>query len=433
MIALAAALFGGCATSAPATCDLNSDCDLGQYCGSEGVCKRDCVSASRDCPMGYSCNSIGKCDFGGAGGAGATGTSTSGPGGPGGTTSNGNPTSATDATSATATSTSTGQTGKGQLDVCFSDMECSGALRCRPMTKGAAMRCTPTCSANTDCPAGFRCQDPGDGTNVCLMSDIGRSCTVATQCDFGCLVGPKTCTASCTSGADCPNGWGCMLVGGQNVCVKAEAPCSAADASACIVPAACDESPTMVVGGCTLACNTAADCPQRAAGLAPWTCNGLCKRPSDVFGPLEGGYNPTQYACNAQSQVVNVCNDAQHIDFAQFTIPNPPAVSCSATMTTDGVAGDACVDSCRYQGACPYSFACTAVGGVAGQRIGLCLPAGFGEVGNACTKDGDCAFGYCHANKCSRDCTKDGICPTGSVCNAGGAPTVDGMAFRRCE
>ena len=62
-IALGAVSFGGCAKSAPATCDLNSDCEIGQYCGSDGICARDCVSASRDCPMGYSCNSIGKCDF----------------------------------------------------------------------------------------------------------------------------------------------------------------------------------------------------------------------------------------------------------------------------------------------------------------------------------------------------------------------------------
>jgi hypothetical protein len=438
LVVLGTGLFvgSGCAKNTPFSCALNSDCDGGFYCGKDGQCTRDCVDAAKDCPIGYVCNSIGKCEFG-AGGAGSTGTGTSTAGGPG-TTTTGGPGTTTSTTTTTTTgvtttsTTSTGMGGKGQLDLCFSDVECGPSLVCRQMTKGSSMRCTPACAADSQCPAGFRCQDPGDGVKVCLMSDVGRACTAATQCNFGCLTGPKVCTASCSTGADCPNGWGCMMVAGQSVCVKAEAYCGA-DPNVCVVPAACDSSTTqLIVSSCTLACSSAADCPQRAAPLAPWTCNGTCQRPADVYGPLEGG-QPAEYACNAAQNVVNVCNDGQHIDFTQFTIPNPPAVNCAAQMTTQGVAGDSCVDSCRYQGACPYAFACTAVGGVGGQRIGLCLRAGLGEVGDACTTDAECVFGYCHASKCSRDCTKDGVCPTGSACNAGGAPLVEGLAFRRCE
>jgi hypothetical protein len=223
-----------------------------------------------------------------------------------------------------------------------------------------------------------------------------------------------------------------------NVCVKDEAPCGPGDTSACIAAAACDTSASLVVDGCTSTCNTAADCPQRAAPLAPWTCDagGICRRPADVYGPLPNGSAPAQYACNASSVVVNVCNDAQHIDFTQFTVPAPPAVSCSATTTTAGVSGDACVDSCVYQGGCPYAYACTALGDVSSMRIGLCLPAlGGGEVGATCTTDGDCFFGYCNRSTmlCSRDCTADGVCPTGSTCTAAGGPDVDGLPFRRCQ
>lgn len=219
----------------------------------------------------------------------------------------------------------------------------------------------------------------------------------------------------------------------QRVCVRAEAYCSAQDPSACIVPAACDESPTLIVGGCTLACASASDCPRRAAGLPGWTCDGLCRRPVDVYGPLEGGYTPAQYHCDANGNPVNLCNDAQHIDFDAFTIPPPPPVNCASQQTFDGAPGDACVDSCRYQGGCPHGFACSAVGQVAGQRIGLCLPTGPGEVGAACQTDDQCVFGYCSGGKCSRDCTADGVCPTGSTCVAPGGPTVEGAAFRRCE
>jgi hypothetical protein len=174
--------------------------------------------------------------------------------------------------------------------------------------------------------------------------------------------------------------------------------------------------------------------------MSPWTCDGLCRRPSSgataIYGPLEGGTAPAQWACNGASQVVSVCGDGQHIDFAAFTIPNPPAVNCSSPVTTDGLAGDACVDSCRYPSGCPLGSMCTALGSVGSGRIGLCLPAlGPGAVGAACTKEADCFFGYCNrsAKKCSRDCTKDGLCPTGSSCVAAGGPSVDGLPFRRCE
>jgi len=131
---------------------------------------------------------------------------------------------------------------------------------------------------------------------------------------------------------------------------------------------------------------------------------------------------------------VNLCNDAQHMDFQAFTIPAPPAVNCGSPVTFDGAPGDACVDSCRYQGACAFGFGCTAVGNVGGARIGLCMPVGFGEVGAACASDTQCAFAYCNQGKCSRDCTADGVCPGGSTCTAAGgqAPNVEGVPFRRC-
>jgi hypothetical protein len=268
----------------------------------------------------------------------------------------------------------------------------------------------------------------------CAGDDTGRPCTGASACNFGCI-GSQYCTVACVSGADCPNGYGCMPVGTTRVCVRAEEPCAAGQAQGCIAPSACDESPQMYVGGCTLVCNSAADCPQRAAGLAPWSCDagGICRRPADVHGPVQGGATPAQYVNDCQGQVVNVCNDAQHLDFNAFSIPNPPAASCGATTTTDGLPGDSCVNSCRYQGGCSYGFACVAVGGVGSGRIGLCLPTGGGEVGAGCQFDAQCAFGYCRSGSCSRDCTADGICPGGASCVAGGGPPVDGQPFRRCQ
>jgi hypothetical protein len=202
----------------------------------------------------------------------------------------------------------------------------------------------------------------------------------------------------------------------------------------CIAPAACDQ--TLLVSSCTMACSTPADCPVRAAGFPAWTCNGgLCKRPADVFGPLGGGSTPAQYACDGGGNTINICNDAQHIDFDKFSIPNPPSVNCSAPTTTDGVAGDSCADSCRYQGACPFGFVCTGVGNLGGNRVGLCLPFGSTHTGAACSSNVQCEFGYCSAGACSRDCSGDGLCPTGTTCTAvgGAAPTIEGKPFKRCQ
>ena len=278
-----------------------------------------------------------------------------------------------------------------------------------------------------------------DCAQYCAVIDVGRPCADCSSRNFACT-GPHYCTMQCASGADCPNGYGCMPIGSpaQRVCVKAEAPCSAQDPSACIVSAACDvQSSSLIVSGCTLSCASASDCPRRANGLPSWACQGgLCRRPSDVVGPLEGGA-PAEYACNGLGQPINICNDNQHLNFTTFSFPSPPNVNCASPTTTDGLPGDSCVDSCRYQGGCRAGYACSAVGGLDNERIGLCLPTGNGEVGAACTIDAQCVFGYCsgapNAKKCSRDCTYDGICPTGSTCLTAGGPTVEGSAFKRCQ
>lgn len=128
-----------------------------------------------------------------------------------------------------------------------------------------------------------------------------------------------------------------------------------------------------------------------------------------------------------------MCNDGQHIDFQTFTIPSPPPVNCSSPVTTDGLGGDACVNSCRYAAGCSDGFACVGVGGIAGNRIGLCLPAGGNLTGTACNSDPECEFGYCVNGLCSRDCTADGICTNNTSCVNGPAPTIGGQTFRRCE
>lgn len=415
LLALVGLVQGGCAGIPP--CKFNSDCVEG-YCF-EGRCTKDCVDSALDCPKGYVCNAIAQCEAIGATGAGGSSGSAGA--------------TAVAVTSAGPTTAAGGADG-GLLDRCTGPADCPAPLSCQAMVVGGVSRCTRACGSDGDCMTGTRCIDRGG--KFCLADDVGRSCAAPSACNFGCLTGPKYCTAACATGADCPAGFGCMSVGNPptKVCVRAAGYCAEGDAASCIVPAACDVSPSLIIGGCTLSCSVAADCPQRAAPLAPWTCDGLCKRPPDVVGSLAGGTSPVEYFCDAALNPVALCNDAQHIDFDQFTVPSPPNVNCNASTTTPGSVGDSCVDSCRYRGGCAYGFACVGVGSVGGERIGLCLPVGSAEPGAACTRDRDCAFGYCTANNvCSRDCTEDGVCPGALSCVAVGGPSIEGKVFRRCE
>jgi hypothetical protein len=403
---------GGCAGT-PA-CERNSDCSEG-FCV-DGECRKACVDSALDCPKGYVCNLLSQCEPQGQ----TVGTAAVGPGA---------------ATAGVGASSAASGGGSGQLlDVCSVAAECGSGLACQPMAVGGPSRCTRPCGSDADCMSGTRCIDRGG--KYCIADDVGRACTDPSACNFGCLTGPKYCTAACTTGADCPAGYGCQGVGNPSVrvCVKAAAYCASGDATACIAPSACDLSGNLIVGGCTLACSSASDCPQRAAPLAPWSCDGLCRRPADVVGSLPGGYSPVEYFCDGSGQPVALCNDAQHMNFDQFTVPNPPAVNCNSNQTTLGSPGDACVDSCRYRGGCGHGYACVGAGNVGNSRIGLCLPTGSSEPGVPCTKARDCAFGYCTGNNvCSRDCTEDGVCPSGTTCVAPGGPTVEGKPFRRCE
>jgi hypothetical protein len=443
------AILSSCAGEAP--CEYNSDC-FQSYCDN-GVCKKACVDAELDCPHGYICNQVAQCEapFDGGvvpegGRAPETGAHETGASHPETGTSHDGGIQPHDTGVDVAVPHDSGQdvalkeaeagASKTELDLCSSDAECKTGL-CTAMYVGGQTRCTRGCSSNSDCMTNTRCVTIG-ANQLCVMSDIGRSCTTAASCNFACLTSQQYCTMPCTTGSDCPNGYGCEPVGdpAQNVCVKAEATCSSTDTSSCIASAACDM--TILVSGCTLACNTASDCPQRAAGFAPWTCNGLCVRPPDVYGPLPQGSTPAQYACNGSGTVVNLCNDAQHIDFTAFDIPPPPTVDCSSATTTAGIATDSCVDSCLYQGTCIHGYACVALGSVSNgtARIGLCLPAlGGGEIGASCANDSECFFGYCSATTslCTRDCSADGLCTTGSTCVVDGNIPVEGMPFKRCQ
>jgi len=421
VIASSCALFaiayvGACAGVPP--CERNSDCLQG-YC-QNGECAIDC-KREIDCEPDEFCNALAQCEPVDGSSSQSNGSAQGGAG-QGGSSNGGSASNASGGSGA-------GSGDGGELDLCTSDASCGSSLSCKPMTKGGGKRCARACSSSSECPQGFRCLNDTTG-NFCLEDDTGANCTVADACNFACILGPNFCTVPCASGADCAAGYGCMSVGGQKVCVQTERYCT--DGSACAH--ACDLSPTLVIGGCTSECTNAADCPQRAATLPAWSCStGSCVRPGDVYGSLPGGYEPAEYHCDVNSQPVALCNDGLHIDFDQYVIPNPPSVNCASQEATPGVSGDACLNTCRLGGGCAAGFSCVGIGNIGAERIGLCLPTGGGEPGDACSVHRDCAFGYCADGTCSKDCTDDGVCPNGTACTPGDSPAIEGKSWRRCQ
>ncbi len=439
-------VFSQASCAGPRACERNSDC-VNAYC-EDGECKKDCVVAEVDCPPGWICNTIAKCEpppdggvidpsdggAGAAGSGGATGGS-SGDGGTGGSTggsagvatggtagsggsTGGSAGAATGGTGGTGGTSSTGS----EFDYCGSDTDCSAPLVCRAMSLGGTVtRCTRSCSTTSQCMTGTRCTY---GTGYCAFDDDGMTCNGPGQCVDACS-GLGYCTSLCTSALDCPGGWGCVAAqGGVKACVRLDQLCSASNYSACLSQAHCDDQ-TMLVGGCTIQCTSVNDCPQRASGLPPWYCQqGVCIRPDDVWGAVPKG-DTTQWACEPyNNSIVNLCADA-------LTFDQAPSLNCPVS-TSVPTSGD-CVQSCRYAGGCGHGWACVGLAELGSQRVGVCLRTGFGEVGQGCSNNEDCLFALCAGGTCSRDCTADGVCPSGFACVPGGAPNIEGKAYRICQ
>ncbi len=467
LLGLVSLVLNACAR--PAACQRNSDCHQA-YCH-DGECRKDCIDAKMDCPAGWICDETARCvdpnggdggsggsggdggnggeggsgDDGGDGGSGGDG----GQGGDGGSGGSGGDGGA--GGDGGSGGSGGGTTTKIALDSCSSDDDCTAPAVCKEMYKGGPFRCTFTCTSSNECPSGTRCENV-NGESYCAQSDVGKPCTSDSGCNYACMTDPGYCTSSCTNALDCPNGFGCS--GG--VCVKVAIYCGQGpDGESCGAAAICNDPDVFAdaevwFASCTIPCNSHLDCPQRAQGLAPWTCDGVvCRRPTMtnavenfLIGPLAGG-RPAEWVCSDYGAVIG-CGDGMHMNFNTFAIPpRPTSAWCSATYPDSWISSfpnpndpaDTCMDSCLHRGGCPFGFTCSGVGNIGGSRIGLCLPSGSGDIGSTCFRDSDCGMGYCHIDtgKCTRDCSADGVCPKGFTCtDAGDGTSIEGKTFRRC-
>jgi hypothetical protein len=154
---------------------------------------------------------------------------------------------------------------------CSCKQECATGLCVQNSTDTSAM-CTQYCQNAAQCPGPDICVKLTEAS-VCALNDSGQP----TSCDpdqVMCLsgiyltnkLGDCACTTLCKKVVDCPDGYGCHLVGTDKVCVSTGEACGDAY-NPCY--GECAGDPQTGVGFCTNICITSTDCPEG------WTCQPL--------------------------------------------------------------------------------------------------------------------------------------------------------------
>ena len=160
--------------------------------------------------------------------------------------------------------------------------------------------CTMGCASYADCnPVGlggapFFCTNAGDAGFLCAPSDFDSTCEAPTDC-LGqvCLLGAgiSSCSWQCATGADCPSGAACGMVGFDDgeggffplrVCTQVGNPCL--DFSNCL-SGTCLTPDTGGLGYCSTFCS-ASDADSCPTGFTCAAIEGagdtLCLRPGDL-------------------------------------------------------------------------------------------------------------------------------------------------------
>jgi len=165
---------------------------------------------------------------------------------------------------------------------CSCKQECASALCVHNKVTNSAM-CTQYCQNPAQCPGSDICVQV-EHTFVCILNDSGQSTSCepdAAMCYSGDYLQSKlskcACTSVCTKAADCPEGFGCHLIGVDKYCVSTGEPCST-DYNPCF--GQCAGDPRTGIGFCTAICLTSADCPEA------WTCQPLAEGVSVCASPF---------------------------------------------------------------------------------------------------------------------------------------------------
>jgi hypothetical protein len=286
---------------------------------------------------------------------------------------------------------------------------CSGTGACTAGSKTACGKyacnttaCFTSCTTNTQCAAGYRC----DVTGLCVSSGLpGAECAITSDCQAGNYCVDFVCctTSSCSSGMKCNNAGAmgtCKLPYGSACTTSTAASCPT---GFCADGVCCDSACT---GQCEQCSGSGACLPvpsgsSPAAGHTPCTGTGSCQSKCD---------GSTRTACGPFPNTTTVCAAASCNPTARTATPTRycdglGACPSAAASSCGGYTCDttACRTSCVDSTACAAGYYC---GG------GVCVPTG--AAGTACSDGAQCSTGFCVDGAC---CTASS-CPSGFSCSA---------------
>jgi hypothetical protein len=278
----------------------------------------------------------------------------------------------------------------------------SGCFSCPdPYYSGA---CVPwACGSNNDCPSGYACTTQSSDINApasCLPATTGPSggCSSPAGCPSGQTCGDDgQCHSADCGTVGCPNGYQCVLSGGQAQCESPAPPTyDAGDDSTTPTEAGQPEAGTDSTSGgddsstggdsSTTTPDAGADAPPEAAAPTPCTSDPDCASVGSGARCIDG-------MCRAQ---VDLCSDT----------------------TQCNVAGEACVDGiceprCSASDPCPTGYSCDLTRAVCNINLDQCTDS------SACKGGTTCVEAHC-VPPCGTSDAGANVCPAGQVCVNGG-------------
>lgn len=221
------------------------------------------------------------------------------------------------------------------------------AYTCRPACTGSG---DPSCIAPTFCG---RTDDPGGGTWFCActtpdecgfrapLREIGERCTRDSDCTSGICIGPSgngTCSASCTSDADCNAATRCGLVtcpsGVSDHCGALCMRTCVGDTSMCVSFADRCLSVALVGGGSATLCDSRSDdgsvC-NRDADCISAACVGY--RCQSASGRANGAPCTTSGDCASATCVSGICRGSARLGDACAIDADCSAGRCCTSRT----------------------------------------------------------------------------------------------------
>ncbi len=228
---------------------------------------------------------------------------------------------------------------------------------------------------------------------------MGLAVTLGSACSGDSLVNmPRASKPECTADGDCGDGQSCV----EGTCTVADA--YTADARSDVA----DAAPDVPHDTGPRACTSDGDC------TAPQVCTFDMATGALVCADPVGPGAPGD-ACTAGADCASgICLEGSCAAPCGGESDCPSGQTC-ASRQVNGHPVDVCVDEqvpCDSNDACVDPQACVATRGASGSGVtwSCAAPTGAGQLGDACSVDGDCRSNLCLDGECTRPCARPADC-----------------------